>query len=330
MAPAEQITFTAIGQVTVTRAGPPGEPGHGQVLMATSHAGICGSDLAVLAGHHPWTKPPVVTGHEVAGRVAAAGPGVRLRPGQQAVLNPLRSCGTCARCRQGAVNQCESGAVRGYRLPGAAVTRLLVDEAELVPVPAGVPGAHACLAEPLAAAWHAATRADELDDVAVIGAGSIGQLVLSCLRHRGAGRITVIEPEPGKRELARARGADEVTAPGRLAARPRFTAVYDCVSQPATVDWAAQAAMAGGSVVTVGVPGGPVQLPLPRTQRFEVTVLGSGLYTPSELATAIELIAAGEVDVAPLISDIFPLSQAARAYARAADPASVKVIVAMP
>jgi 2-desacetyl-2-hydroxyethyl bacteriochlorophyllide A dehydrogenase len=331
MAQAEQITFTAIGQVAVTQADPPGEPGPGQLLVATSHVGICGSDLAVLGGHHPWTKPPVVTGHEITGRVAATGPGVRrLRPGEQVVLNPLRGCGSCARCRQGAVNQCESGAVRGYRLPGAAVTQLLVDQAELLPVPAGVPAAQACLAEPLAAAWHAATRADELDDVAVIGAGSIGQLVLSCLRHLGAGRITVIEPEPGKRALARGRGADEVAAPGGRPARPRFTAVYDCVSQPGTVDWATQAAMAGGSVVTVGVPAGPVPLPLPRTQRFEVALLGSGLYTPGELATAIELIGSGRVDVGPLISDTFPLSQAVQAYARAAEPASVKVVVAMP
>jgi len=328
--PVDQITFTAIGQVAVTQAGPPGGPGEGQVLLAASHVGICGSDLAVLDGHHPWTRPPVVTGHEVTGLVEATGPGVRgLAVGDRVVLNPLRGCGACPRCRQGAVNQCESGAVRGYRLPGAAVTRLLVDAAELLPVPPAVPGEQACLAEPLAAAWHAATRTGDLADVAVIGAGSIGQLVLSSLRHRGAGRITVIEPEPGKRELALDRGADEAASPGGPPGPPRFTAVFDCVSRPATLDWAVQATLAGGAVVTVGVPAGPVTLPLPRTQRFEIALLGSGLYTPAELATAIDLIATGTVQAGPLISGVFPLAQVAQAYALAQDPRSVKVIVAM-
>jgi L-gulonate 5-dehydrogenase len=325
-----QITFTAIDSVAVTEAELADNPGEGQVLVATSHVGICGSDLAVLTGHHPWTRPPVVTGHEVSGRVIGTGPSVRrVAAGDQVVLNPLRSCGDCPRCRAGAVNQCEDGAVRGYRLPGAAVTRLLVGERELHRVPAGVPPEQACMAEPLAAAWHAATRTDELSDVVVIGAGSIGQLVLAALRRRGAARITVVEPEPGKRELARAHGADDAIAPDRLPAGPRFTAVFDCVSRPATLDWAVQATMAGGAVVTVGVPAGAVTLPVPRMQRFEIAQLGSGLYTPGDIDTAVDLIASGKVDAGSLISDIYPLGQAARAYARAQDADSVKVMVAM-
>jgi 2-desacetyl-2-hydroxyethyl bacteriochlorophyllide A dehydrogenase len=298
--------------------------------VATSQVGICGSDLAVLGGHHPWTKPPVVTGHEVSGWVLETGPGVRrVAAGDLAVVNPLQTCGTCPRCRAGAVNQCQDGAVRGYRLPGAAVTRLLVSEAELHRVPPGIPPEHACLAEPLAAAWHAATRAHELSDVVVIGAGSIGQLVLAALRQRGAARITVVEPEGGKRDLARACGADEAIAPDQRPAGPRFTTVFDCVSRPATMEWAVQATVAGGAVVAVGVPAAAVTLPVPRMQRYEIAQLGSGLYTPADLDVAVDLIASGKVDVGPLISDIYPLSQAARAYARAQDADSVKVMVAM-
>jgi threonine dehydrogenase-like Zn-dependent dehydrogenase len=64
-------------------------------------------------------------------------------------------------------------------------------------------------------------------------------------------------------------------------------------------------------------------------QRYEIAQLGSGLYTPADLDVAVDLIASGKVDVGPLISDIYPLSQAARAYARAQDADSVKVMVAM-
>ena len=326
----DQIAFTGIGEVAVTRGAVDAPPGDGQVLVATSRVGICGSDLAVLTGHHPWTKPPVITGHEVAGWVLETGPGVRrVAPGDQVVLNPLRTCGECPRCRAGAVNQCEHGAVRGYRLPGAAVTRLLTHETELHTVPAGVPPELACLAEPLAAAWHAATRTDGLDEVAVIGCGSIGQLLLASLRHRGAGQVTVIEPEPGKRRLAAAQGADEAVPPGTVPATRRFTTVFDCVSRPETLDWAVGAARPGGAVVTVGVPPAPVTMPVPRMQRYEITQLGSGLYTPEEVEAAVDLIGSAAVEVGALVTDVYPLDQAARAYARAQDADSVKVMVAM-
>ncbi len=329
----DQIAFTGIGEVEVTRGAVDPALGAGQVLVATSRVGICGSDLAVLTGHHPWTRPPVITGHEVAGRVLETGPGVRrVAAGDQVVLNPLRTCGECPRCRAGVVNQCEQGAVRGYRLPGAAVTRLVTDEAELHTVPAGVPAELACLAEPLAAAWHAATRVDVpggLDEVAVIGCGSIGQLLLAALRHRGAGRVTVIEPEPGKRRLAAAQGADETAPPGMLPGTRRFSTVFDCVSRPDTLNWAVGATRPGGANVTVGVPPAPVAMPVPRMQRFEITQLGSGLYTPEDVDAAVHLIGSAAVDVGTLVTDVYPLDQAARAYARAQDPDSVKVMVAM-
>lgn len=326
----ERITFTGVGAVAVLGCDVDGTLGRGEVLVATSHVGICGSDLGVLTGHHPWTKPPVVTGHEVCGRVVEVGPSVvALQPGDQVVVNPLRGCGTCARCRRGAVNQCESAAVRGFRLPGAGVTRLIVGERELHRVPASVPPELACLTEPLAAAWHAANRHDELDEVAVIGAGGIGQLVLAALRLRGAGHITVIEPDPGKRALAAAHGADQTAGPGELPTTPRFTTVFDCVSRPPTLGWAASATLAGGAVVTVGVPADAAALPLPRMQRFEIALLGSGMYTPADIDTAVTLIAGNQVDGAPLISDIYPLHRADEAYARAQDPSSVKVMVAM-
>lgn len=210
------------------------------------------------------------------------------------------------------------------------MTRLIVKEGELHRVPASVEPEHACLAEPLAAAWHAATRTSELGDVAVIGAGSIGQLLLAALRHRGTGRLTAIEPDAGKRRLAVAQGTDEAVAPGVLPGTRRFTAVFDCVSRPETLEWAAHATLPGGALVTVGVPSAPVTMPLPRMQRYEITQYGSGLYTPEDVEVAIDLITSAKVDVGPLVTDMYPLHQAARAYARAQDADSVKVIIAMP
>lgn len=105
---ARQIAFTALDTVEVVDAEVPTSPGPGEVLVATSHVGVCGSDIAALTGRHPWFKPPLSTGHEVTGRVRAAGQGVRgFAAGDPVLLNPLVSCGECLRCGQGRVNQCE-------------------------------------------------------------------------------------------------------------------------------------------------------------------------------------------------------------------------------
>ncbi|MQA11745.1 MAG: alcohol dehydrogenase catalytic domain-containing protein [Pseudonocardiaceae bacterium] len=327
---ARRIVFTALDTVDMVDTEVPSTPGPQDVVVETSHVGICGSDIAALAGRDPWFTPPLTTGHEVTGRVGSIGRDVTgLKPGDPVLLNPLVTCGACERCQRGTVNQCEAAAVRGYRIPGAAATRIAVSSGELHRLPPSLDLASATLAEPLAAAWRAATRWDELDRVAVIGAGSIGLLVLAALRHRGAGDVVVVEPDATKRDLALARGAGSAIPPGEPPTAARFTAVFDCVSSEHTLRWASAATLGGGAVVAVGVPDGPRAVELPRMQRFEIALLGSGLYTPSDVDTAIALIAEGVVDVRPLISGLYPLNRAAEAYQNARDPQTVKTLIEM-
>jgi threonine dehydrogenase-like Zn-dependent dehydrogenase len=175
-----QIVFPEPGKVVVEETAAPGPPGAGEMLLATSHVGVCGSDIAALTGCHPWFRPPLVTGHEVTAHVAAIGPEVTdFAVGDPVLLNPLLGCGHCTRCQQGRPNQCAAAAVRGFKLPGAARSHLLVKATQVHHMSASLDLAEATLAEPLAAAWRAATRWHDLERVAVIGAGSIGQLV-SC------------------------------------------------------------------------------------------------------------------------------------------------------
>ena len=71
-----QIVFEDINKVVVRTADEPLQPGPGEVVLASAYLGICGSDLHVLQGKHPWTKPPVITGHELAAVVEKIGPEV--------------------------------------------------------------------------------------------------------------------------------------------------------------------------------------------------------------------------------------------------------------
>src|SRR5918993_1196640 len=129
-------------------------PGPGEVLVSVEAAGICGSDLELLDGRRPaaYTRYPVVPGHEWAGRVQAAGPGVRdLAPGDPVVAEGLRSCGVCERCTEGRTNLCVAGyAETGFTHPGALAERLVVPARLVHRLPAGRPVEPAALLEPAA------------------------------------------------------------------------------------------------------------------------------------------------------------------------------------
>jgi threonine dehydrogenase-like Zn-dependent dehydrogenase len=188
----------------------------------------------------------------------------------------------------------------------------------------------ACLLEPLTVGVHAASLYDDLEDVLVVGGGTIGLCVLLALRARGAGRISLIEPVASKRDLAKRLGAAEVFSPDQAQVTPRYTACFECVGGQRTFDIASGSTLSGGGVVVIGVSPGPVSVPMPRMQRFEIRIQGSGMYLDRDMKRAIALMASGVVDVAPLISMVRPLDEAPEAYAAAAQAGNmVKVLVRM-
>lgn len=326
----QEIWFSDIDRVEVRSTVDDPPPGAGEVLLAPSYVGICGSDLHLLHGHHPWTRPPVVAGHEVSARVSAVGSGVgNVSVGDAVLVNPLVHCGVCRQCGRGQVNLCESARVLGFRLPGAGRTSVVHRADLLHVVPAHVPLDVSCLAEPLAAAWHATKRCPDLDDVLVTGGGSIGLSVILALREKGARRITLVEPSPTKRALALDIGADTAFEPSDLPSGARFTSALDCVGRSSTVQAAAEVVVGGGTVVVVGVPDGPTTVPLPRMQRYEIDLHGSGMYLPEDIDAAVAAIADGRVEVSRLISRVLPLIEAAQAYAHAGTRDSVKVLIRM-
>ncbi|MBB3664236.1 2-desacetyl-2-hydroxyethyl bacteriochlorophyllide A dehydrogenase [Prauserella sediminis] len=328
----KEIRFPDVGEVEVGEVADNPRPGLGEALVAPSYVGICGSDLHVYAGRHPFVRPPVVTGHESIGEVLAIGDGVTgIDRGERVLINPLVHCGQCAACAAGALNTCESARVLGFKLPGTARTRTVQDASRLHRVPDAVATDVACLAEPLATAVHAVGRTHgppALENVLVIGGGCIGLAVLLAARAHGAGRITLVEPVAAKRDLASRLGADRVVEPERLGELAGFTTAFDCVAGADTLRAAVAGTRGGGRVVVVGVPSRTeLDLPLPRMQRFEVDLVGSGMYLPADIDSALSLIADGAIDPRPLISRCFPLADASSAYPAAADPDTVKVLV---
>lgn len=330
---ATELLFDRVGSVT-TRPAPaspaPLEPD--EVRIVPHYLGICGSDLHLLAGRHPYAKPPKVPGHEICAEIVEVGDAVEgIAVGDRAVIDPIMPCGHCRACRAGRYNLCEPPRVAGFRAPGFGRTSQVVPARNVHVAPATVPWQVLALAEPATCAHHCVRRlpAGALEDVLVIGAGTIGLSIVQALRNCGAGRITVSEPDRRKRELARSLGAAQAFAPGALTEDAAFTGVIDVVATAETLAEACARVLPGGTVLVMGVPDGPRELPLPMLQRFERDLIGSGMYLPDDFDAVIPWLASGRFQTEPLISAIFDLATAPDAFARAAEPDSIKVLVRM-
>lgn len=327
-----QVFFPAIGQVECRREEAPSAPLRAdEVRLAVSHLGICGSELHVLDGHHPFARPPMVTGHEMSAVVRDVGAGVTgFSPGDHVTADPIQPCLECRACRSGRFNLCEPPRVAGFRAPGYGRSSLVVKARNLHKAASHLPLQVLAFAEPAACAHHCVSRMSRaaLEDVLVIGCGTIGLSIVQALRIMGAGRVTVIEPDASKRRLAERFGAVAAFAPGTLPADRHFTAAVDVVAANETLRLAFAHVVPGGCVVCMGVPSGPREVPLPAMQRFERDLLSSAMYVPADFTAAIAWLEQGLFDTADLVTDIFPVADAAAAYARAREPSSIKVLIA--
>ncbi|MCM5557308.1 zinc-binding dehydrogenase [Pleomorphomonas sp. JP5] len=326
-----EVFFPEIGKVSCRKEEIELPPlGEGEVRLRLSHLGICGSELHVLAGGHPFAKPPMVTGHEISAVVDEVGAGVTcVQVGDHVVADPIQPCMKCRACLSGRYNLCEPPMVAGFRAPGYGRSSLVVKARNLHRASADLPLDKLAFAEPAACAHHCVSRvpSEAREDVLVIGCGTIGLSVVQALRLMGASRITAIEPDESKRKLALTFGAARVFAPGELPADEMFTAVIDVVASAATLMDACKRVMAGGPVVCMGVPTGPREIPLPMMQRFERDLLSSGMYVPADFDAAIGWLEAGSFMTDGLITDVFPVEKAAEAYVRAKEPSSIKVMI---
>lgn len=235
-----QVLFSDIGKVTTQYVELPHQELKPQeVRIAPVFYGICGSDLHVLKGGHPFAKPPVVPGHEIAARVTEVGSEVtNVKLGDHVVVDPIMACMECRACKAGRFNLCEPPQVAGFRAPGFARSQHIVPARNCHVAPASLPLKALAFAEPAACARHCVSRMPKasLESVLVIGAGTIGLSIVQALRIMGAGKITVIEPDAAKRALSLKLGATEVWAPGELDAQVRFTGAIDVVAAQTTLN----------------------------------------------------------------------------------------------
>jgi propanol-preferring alcohol dehydrogenase len=250
------MVLDAPGEPLRARELPVPEPGPGELLVEVAACGVCRTDLHVVDGELPSPKLPLVPGHQVVGRVAAAGEGAsRFREGDRVGVPWLGwTCGECRYCRSGRENLCDEAVFTGYGRDGGYAELLAADERFCFAVPEGYPDLQAA---PLLCAgligYRALRLAGEGERLGLYGFGASAHIVTQLARHQGRRVFAFVRPgDEEARRFALDLGADwagesGAPPPEELDAAILFAPAGELVP-------AALAAVAkGGTVVCAGI-----------------------------------------------------------------------------
>lgn len=310
---------------------PPPELAAGEVLIETSAAGICGSELSGYLGKNSLRRPPLVMGHEAAGRILHIGDATMLadgtvgQAGMRVTFNPLIVCGTCDRCRAGLTNLCRQRQLIGAHRPGAFASFVAVPAGQCWPVPDTLSDVAASLTEPLACAVRAVSLAHVSpgDSLLILGAGPIGLFCLAVARALGIENVLVSDMLPTRLAVAEQWGASavlnaratDVVQTVQQVCSGGATAVIDAVGAAPTRAQAVQAVVPGGRVVFIGLHDEESPLATNYLIRQEITITGCFSYSHQDFAQALNLLKAGIIQPAADWLEERPLAAGPAAFA---------------
>ena len=327
------VRAIAAGKLEV--ADVPEPSGSAQTLVRVRQAGICGSDLKMLAGKVRVAHPRIL-GHEAVGEVVSAPPGTPHGPGTTVLIDPAFSCGWCDLCLSGRTNLCRNGGLMGRDVDGVFTELVAIPADRLVAVPATVSLEAAGLLQVLGTCVHAIRRIAPFPGqvAAVIGLGVAGQLLSQLLTEQGV-RVVGITRSVWKRDLALRLGATAVADPAdavRVLADvtdgrgPEL--VVEAVGTAPTLARAVELAGIGGTILAYGsIPSGDLGLPYHQLSEKELTLRHPRAAVAGDYAAAVGLAAAGALRLEPIVSHVLTLEDGPRAFQLVGQPSSLKVLM---
>ena len=316
--------------------------GPGELLLRVEASGICGSDVMEW---YRVQRAPLVLGHEVAGAVVEVGEGVdRFNEGDRLVVTHHVPCNACHYCLTGHHTVCETLRVTNFepggfseflRLPAINVDR------GVFPVPDGLAYDEASVAEPLACVYRGQKRANLQpgQSVLVLGSGLAGLLHINLARALGAGKIIATDLVDYRMQAARRLGADfAFAATDDIPARVREVndgrladlVIVSTGARPA-LSQALESVDRGGTVLFFAPTEPGVTVPVSINDVFfrnDATLTTTYAAAPGDLATALEMIASGRVQVGDMISHRLGLGDTGLGFKLTAEAAdSLKVVI---
>jgi L-iditol 2-dehydrogenase len=289
-----------------------------EVLVSVEACGVCGTDVHIVEGTSRST-PPVILGHEYAGRIADLGRNVEgFQVGQRVAVDPNISCGVCYYCRRGLVHLCSHLRALGVDIDGGMAEFCLVPARQAHVLPEDMSPEVCAFVEPVSCAVHGIDKAriSPGDTVVILGGGTIGLIMLQLAQNSGAAVCIIVEPLEHKRRTAQELGASVVLDPAegdvsesiQRVAPEGADVVIECVGKPSTAELAIRLARRGGTVEFFGVCPISATIPLEPNRVYvrELTIVGSYV-NPHTFSRSIALLRAGKVRVDRMQITRFPL-----------------------
>ena len=320
-----QQLMTAPKEITFREVDIP-EPGPDQVLVKIKRIGVCGSDIHVFHGMHPYTKYPVTQGHEVSGKIVKLGQYVsNLQVGQRVTIEPQVFCGRCHPCLHGKYNLCENLKVMGFQTVGTASEYFAVDASKITPLPEGMSYNEGAMIEPLAVTVHAGKRFADMKGakVAVLGAGPIGILLSQAVKALGAAEVMITDISEKRLELAKSVGADYAINTAKEDFGEALVAcfgpdkadvIYDCAGNDITMNSAIQNARKGSTIILVAVFEKMANVDLAKLNDSELDLNTSMMYRHEDYVDALRFVNEGKIQLKPLESAHFAFKDYQKAY----------------
>jgi 2-desacetyl-2-hydroxyethyl bacteriochlorophyllide A dehydrogenase len=279
-------------------------PDEGGELIAIRSAGICASDFKYIA--HGSTK---ILGHELAGVT---------QDGRPVAIEAIFGCDGCDYCNAGQYNLCVHGPTAlGVFSDGGMSEYFAAPAHSLVPLPAGLGVADACLIEPASVAWHACRLGGVGPDrrTAVVGGGAIGLLVVAAAQQMRAGEVSLEARHPHQRQVGERLGA--------TTARGVYDVVIDAAGSGSALRRAIERARPGGTPVVLGVYEPDVVWPQHECFLKELRIVPSPGYCRHggrrDLENAAQMLAQRPELAESLITHRFPVEDAPEAFRVASD-----------
>jgi alcohol dehydrogenase len=330
--------FERQGKIAI-REVPKPTPGPGQALVRVTLTTICGTDVHILRGEYP-VKSGLIVGHEPVGVVEALGAGVHgYVPGERVIVGAITPCGQCRACLSGSHSQCDHGgagyeALGGWRfgntINGCQAEYMLVPDAQanLAKIPAGLSDEDVLMCPDIMSTGFSAAERGRVrigDAVAVFAQGPIGLCATAGAKLSGASLIMAVDRIPARLEMARKMGADVVIHSGEqdaVAEIRRLTGggadvTIEALGQQATFESALRSVRPGGTVSSLGVYSGHLQVPLDAFaaglgDHQVVTTLCPG--GKERMRRLMSVVASGRFSPRSLLTHSYRLEQIEEAY----------------
>jgi L-iditol 2-dehydrogenase len=318
------VQYALQPQAVELREMPVPEVGEEDVLLRVGAVSVCGSDVHQYHNKQSWpVKVPVVLGHEFGGQVARVGKRVRgFKEGDRVVSETAASiCGECLYCRTGEYNLCPQRSGFGYGTHGGMAEFVRVPARCLHHIPDALPFDRAALTEPCCVGYNAMvvkSRVRPGDVVVVLGPGPIGLIAAEMARLGGAGTLIVagVSRDAPRLEAARALGvthAVDIEATNLLELVRTLgdglgaDLVVDASGTSVALKQALEIVRPGGQVTKVGWGPQPLDFSLDPLVQKAVTLQGSFSHTFKNWEQVVRLLAAGQINLDPIVSCVSPL-----------------------